>query len=314
MSVSDERIFTMDELPPDDLELLSIAPDGAPADDAGATPGLPLESSRRPDLPDGMVEADRWKVELEHDEMFAAAAVQHCSVDGLHLIEGFEGYSGKRYLDAVGVPTIGYGTTSAVIFPLPKTCTRAQAEGWLRLYVQRNCEPAVRGMGVPLNQHQFDALCSFAYNLGPGSLSSGWSVGRLLRARQYRAAADAMLQFDHAGGVVLAGLARRRQTERSRFLTPMPAVQDPHHLERFPNSTFTIDGRRINERVTVGEFYRLLAHGAQSHNQLHRLQGDLVLLRKRLWAVAHFDHPPSWGRDWRGWRFQQLLHLTAVKI
>jgi lysozyme len=314
MSVTEQTELTAAELPTDEAELSSVAPDGAPADETQATAQLPLESTRRPDLEDGLTEADRWRIEPELAELTAAAAVQHISVDGLHLIEGFEGYSGVQYRDAVGVPTIGYGTTSSVIWPLPRTCNRGQAEGWLRLYVAKFCEPAVRGLRIPLNQHEFDALCSFVYNLGPGSMSSGWTIGRLLRARNYRGAADAMLMYDVAGGAVLAGLRTRRRTERSRFLTPMPPVADPHHLERFPNQVFVINGHRINERGAVSEFYRLLAHRAQSENQLKQLQGQLVLLRKRVWAVSHFEHPPSWGADWRGFRWQALNHLTSIHL
>ena len=75
---------------------------------------------------------------------------------------------------------------------------------------------------MPLNKNQIDALCSFVWNLGPGSMS--WDVGRLLRARNYEGAANAMLAYDRAGGQVLPGLVRRRQAERALFLTP---VQKP---------------------------------------------------------------------------------------
>jgi GH24 family phage-related lysozyme (muramidase) len=241
-------------------------------------------------------------------------ALQHVTGDGLALIESFEGFSAKQYRDSVGVPTIGYGTTSAVIFPLPKTCTRAQAEGWLRLYVQRSVEPAIRGMGVPLNAHEFDACCSLGYNLGPGVFSSASTFGRLLRARQFRQAADSMLMYDHAGGVVLAGLARRRQAERALFLRPMPAKPDPHHLERFVDQTFVISGRKVNEHDAVGRWYQLMAHEAQNRNQLRALMPNLVLLRKRVWTVSHFQQPPSWGEDWRGFRWQALDHITATKL
>jgi lysozyme len=306
-----ELEFTAFQIPDDHAELASIPPDGASEDGLTPTVGLPLETSRRPDLEPGV---NRWLVEAPVDGGISTAAQQHCGTDGMHMIEGFEGFSAKRYLDSVGVPTIGYGTTSAVIFPLPQTCTRPQAEGWLRLYVSRSVEPAIRGMGVPLNGHEFDACCSAGYNLGPGIFSSASTFGRLLRARQFRQAADALLLYDHAGGTVLSGLARRRQAERQLFLEPMPAPADPHHLSRFPNQVFPIAGHRINERAAVTQMYQLLEHKAQNTRQIRALMPSIVLLRKRVWAVAQFAHPPKWGSDFLGWRWQQLNALTQTKV
>lgn len=304
--------FSAFQIPDDHAEFASVAPDGASEDGLTPTEGLPLETSRRPDLEEGV---NRWAVETPaNGAQMLTAATQHCGIDGLHMIESFEGFSATQYRDAVGVPTIGYGTTSAVIFPLPKTCTRAMAQGWLQLYVSRNVEPAIRGMGVPLNGHEFDACCSAGYNLGPGIFSSASTFGRLLRARQFRQAADALLQYDHAGGAVLAGLARRRQAERQLFLEPMAKPADPHHLSRYPNQVFTIAGHKINERQAVTQMYQLLEHKAQNTRQIRALMPSIVLLRKRVWSVAHFAHPPKWGSDFLGWRWQQLNALTQTKV
>lgn len=306
------------DLPTDAVELASIAPDGAPADGLTASPGLPWESSRRPDVEPGLSEFARGVTEevlAEAERITAvAAALQHCSDGGLDLLKSFEGFSPVQYRDSVGVPTIGYGTTSAVVFPLPSRCTRAQATGWLRLYVQRNVEPAIRATGAHLNQHQFDALCSLGYNLGAGCFSSAWTIGRDLRAHNLGAAANAILLYDRAGGAVLPGLVRRRQDEHRLFVEKMPPAPDPHHLLWFPDHTWTIDGKRIPERGTLAEWYRLLAHKAQSERRLHELQAELVLLRKRDWAVAHSTHPPKWSSDHLGGRWQILDHETAVKL
>lgn len=144
------------------------------------------------------------------------------SASGIKLIEDFEGYRLQRYRDAVGVYTIGYGTTAADIGTVPASCTREQAEKWLRDNLARKYEPAVNGLGVPLTQNQFDALVSFVYNCGPGALA-GTTIGGDLRARNYRKAADDLLAWDKAGGRTLAGLTRRRQAERALFLTASTA-------------------------------------------------------------------------------------------
>ncbi len=65
---------------------------------------------------------------------------------------------------------------------------------------------------VPLTQGQFDALVDFCFNLGAGRLA-GSSLLRELNAGQYEAAAEQLLNWDHAGGAVNAGLKARREAE-----------------------------------------------------------------------------------------------------
>lgn len=143
----------------------------------------------------------------------------HISSAGLALIKRFEGFRSHPYRDAVGVWTVGYGETRGV-GPNGPVLTEPQASAKLKARVRRDFEPYIHALGVPLNQHQFDALCSFIYNLGPGYLARGHSMGDALRARNYRAAADAFMLYDRAGGRVLEGLRRRRSEERALFLKP----------------------------------------------------------------------------------------------
>jgi lysozyme len=74
-------------------------------------------------------------------------------------------------------------------------------------------EAAVNKLGLNLTDNQFAALVSFTFNLGAGNLNKLMSQG-------LAAASDRILLFDHAGGMVLPGLTRRRQAERALFLTP----------------------------------------------------------------------------------------------
>ncbi|WP_395225489.1 lysozyme [Salmonella sp. SKLX100676] len=71
---------------------------------------------------------------------------------------------------------------------------------------------------VKLTQGQFDALVSFAYNLGARTLSSS-TLLRKLNAGDYAGAADEFLRWNKAGGKVLNGLTRRREAERALFLS-----------------------------------------------------------------------------------------------
>lgn len=67
-------------------------------------------------------------------------------------------------------------------------------------------------IAFPLNQNQFDALTSFCYNCGNGSLQ------KLVSGRDAATIADKLLAYNKGGGKVLAGLTKRRNEERELFL------------------------------------------------------------------------------------------------
>jgi GH24 family phage-related lysozyme (muramidase) len=143
----------------------------------------------------------------------------HISARGLALIEGFEGFSSTPYWDPFGnVWTRGYGETEGISQTSP-AISRAQAEENLRWRIEHRYEWALRGLNVPLNQNQWDALCSFAWNLGAGIFTG--NLRAALQRREWLVASRIMLQYVHAGGVVLPGLVRRRQAEMRLFLTPV---------------------------------------------------------------------------------------------
>ena len=136
------------------------------------------------------------------------------SLDGLHLTESFEGCRLQAYLDSVGIPTIGYGHTHGVTMGM--TCTQDQAEQWLQQDIQVAAQAVNNMVKVPLTQPEFDALVDFTFNLGTGSLQHS-TLLRLLNGGNYAAAAAEFEKWDKAGGKVMAGLLRRRQSEAEMF-------------------------------------------------------------------------------------------------
>jgi lysozyme len=146
--------------------------------------------------------------------------VKHIDVEGLHLLEGFEGFRSCPYQDVTGVWTRGYGQTHN-IGPRSPCISQAGAQAELKWSVESEYEWSIRALGVRFNQHEWNALCSFDYNLGAGILQ-GTTVGADLRARAFYAATRVMLLYDHAGNVVLPGLRTRREIEVRVFLTPEP--------------------------------------------------------------------------------------------
>lgn len=172
----------------------------------------------------------------------ALIRVRPISNDGLDFIRRHEGFMPEPYPDPVGFATVGTGHLirrgpvrwadhHATWVKGQKTAGRltpAEGRRLLRQDVKRDFEPAVRALfekGGSLHgkfrQHRFDALVSFAYNLGSGSVQgvSGFeTMGRALESGDIRSIGDAMLLYNKAGGVALPGLTRRRQEERRLFL------------------------------------------------------------------------------------------------
>ena len=77
-----------------------------------------------------------------------------------------------------------------------------------------------RLIDAPLNQNQFDALTSFAFNLGNGSLQAS-TLRKKVNREDYEGAADEFPRWVFAGGRKLNGLVKRRYAERALFLTPI---------------------------------------------------------------------------------------------
>ena len=133
---------------------------------------------------------------------------------GLDLIKEFEGLYLKAYRCPAGVPTIGYGHTAGVA--MGQTITQQQADDYLRRDVRQFERAVERQVSVPLTQGQFDALVSFAFNLGEGALAQS-TLLRLLNAGDYAGAAAQFDRWNKASGRVLPGLVRRRAAERALF-------------------------------------------------------------------------------------------------
>ena len=139
--------------------------------------------------------------------------LMNVSQKGIDLIKQFEGCRLQAYkaVPSEKCYTIGYGHYGSDVLP-GMVISQAQAEALLAQDLIRY-ENAVIDAGLSLNQNQFDALVSFAYNCGSGNLK------KLVRGRDTQQIADAMLLYNKSGGQVLADLTRRRQAERTLFMT-----------------------------------------------------------------------------------------------
>lgn len=141
------------------------------------------------------------------------------SAKGRAALSNFEGCVLRAYQDSVGIWTIGVGHTAAAGPPVPRagmTISAAEADAILTGDLRRFEVGVERLARVPLTQGQFDALVSFAFNVGLGALENS-TLLRKLNAGDYAAAALEFMRWDKAGGRRLAGLTRRRAAEAAMF-------------------------------------------------------------------------------------------------
>jgi lysozyme len=134
---------------------------------------------------------------------------------GQLLTQAFEGCKLVPYQDIRGVWTDGYGNTHNVT-PFGPAISPEQARGDLLRNVQSAVDAVNYYVNVPLTQGEFDALVDFVFNDGQGAFA-GSTLLRDLNAGNYAAAASQFELWDHAAGVVVAGLLRRRIAEEQEF-------------------------------------------------------------------------------------------------
>lgn len=153
---------------------------------------------------------------------------------GLDLIKSFEGCRLSAYKCPAGVWTIGYGHTQGVYEGM--TITQDQADNMLREDVKYYADAVDRYQSrFNFTQEEFDSLTSFTYNCGVGSLQAVMSC-----CNTKQEIAEECKLYNKGGGVVLAGLVRRREEEYKLFMSGSS------------NSTSTASGTSYPEK---GEYF-----------------------------------------------------------
>ncbi len=156
-----------------------------------------------------------------NDVLGIATDEMHVSPSGVDLICNFEGLRLKAYDDGVGVWTIGFGTTkypNGIRVKKGDTCTLDQAKAYMQNDLKSFEQTVNNTVKVPLNQNQFDALVSLAYNIGTNAFSKSTLVKKL-NANDIRGAADQFDVWVNAGGKRMQGLVNRRAREKALFIS-----------------------------------------------------------------------------------------------
>ncbi len=142
---------------------------------------------------------------------------------GIEMIKAFEGFRGAPYKCPAGIPTIGYGAT---FYPNGKkvtmndaAITEEQATELLahmlvsfEKYVDSYCVDSI-------TQNEFDALVSFAYNLGPANLKASTLLKKVNANPNDESIRLEFMKWVKAGGKTLKGLVRRREAEANLYFT-----------------------------------------------------------------------------------------------
>jgi len=144
------------------------------------------------------------------------------SQKGLNLIQRFEGLSLKPYKCPAGIWTIGYGTTfytnGIKVKETDNPISQAEATNLL-IEVLKHYEQSVDSFcRDDITQNQFDALVSFCYNVGAGSLKSSTLLKKVNANPNDETISLEFMKWNKGGGKVLKGLTERRKAEADLYV------------------------------------------------------------------------------------------------
>ena len=146
------------------------------------------------------------------------------SQNGINLIKRFEGIRYKPYKCAAGLWTIGIGHLIGDGKQLPDSYNKTFTEREVDELLRKDLARFERGVAMlfPVSyrftQGTYDAIISFAFNLGLGALQSSTVRSALLRGDKDKAG-ESLLKYCRAGGKILKGLQLRRQAEYNLMMS-----------------------------------------------------------------------------------------------
>ena len=149
--------------------------------------------------------------------------VTKASQKGLDLIKRFEGLKLKPYNCPASIATIGYGNTyypsGAKVKLTDPAITKEKAEELLKFLLTSYEKGVDSFCRDDINQNQFDALTSFAYNVGVGNLQKSTLIKKVNKNPSDPTIRAEFMKWNKGGGKVLLGLTRRRQAEADLYFS-----------------------------------------------------------------------------------------------
>ena len=149
--------------------------------------------------------------------------VNQIGVKGLNLIKKYEGFKASPYRCPAGIPTIGYGATyypdGRKVKLTDKPITTREADTML-LNMLKHYEQGVDSFTTDkVNQNQFDALVSIAYNIGLQALKGSTLIRKVNLDPNDKTIKNEFMRWTKANGKVLDGLINRRKEEAELYGT-----------------------------------------------------------------------------------------------
>jgi len=148
----------------------------------------------------------------------------------LPMLKKHEGFRSNAYKDIVGVVTIGWGFTAAVIpgLKMGDTISRSKADALLHSFTVENyAKPLWSSITVrndpSFTPEMFASIISLAYNVGVTKVKNSKLI-RKVNAKNYIGAKEEFASWNKAGGKVVKGLVSRRSDEANVFATGLARI------------------------------------------------------------------------------------------
>jgi lysozyme len=222
---------------------------------------------------------------------------------GMDLIKRWEGCKLKAYKDVAGVWTVGYGLTSAAGFievGPDTTLTQEEADWYLEQAVNKYADGIRSAITAPINENQFAAFVSLAYNVGIAGVRRSSAV-RHFNAGQLDKVPRAIRAWNKAGGRVVQGLVNRREAEVKLFQTPVVSAAHqptlPSTQQRTsPTQSKTMQASAIQIASGVGGGIGAIA-SLEGNAQLIAIGGCVLVVIMAVWIMR--ERLKKWGEGVR---------------
>lgn len=136
--------------------------------------------------------------------------------NGYRLIQGFEGLKLSAYKDSAGITTIGYGNITyenGTKVKMGDTITQEKADLLFQHFANRFASQVDSIVTATVNQNQFNAMVSLAYNIGIGAFSKSTLLKKVNKNSCDSTIKDEFMKWVNAGGKRIQGLINRRAKE-----------------------------------------------------------------------------------------------------
>ena len=139
---------------------------------------------------------------------------------GIDLIKQHESFRQQAYLCPAGYWTIGYGATyyeNGERVRKGDVISQAQAQKLLQFHLRTFEKEVDNATRDDLTQHQFDALVSFCFNVGPANFKNSTLLRKVNANPTDPSIAAEFAKWTKGGGRVLPGLVKRRSDESKLY-------------------------------------------------------------------------------------------------